>query len=109
MLIIHGKHDNIKAAELKLFFKGALNMHEGHDHHHHSHEEGFETIEQAVALMTYMLDHNRHHADELHDICHKLEAMGKTEAACLLEASVNSFNSGNEMLEAALENLKKED
>ena len=56
MLIIHGKHDNIKAAELKLFFKGALNMHEGHDHHHHSHEEGFETIEQAVALINRVVD-----------------------------------------------------
>ena len=56
-------------------------MHEGHEHTHHGDDLGFETVAQAVALMTYMLEHNRHHADELHDVCHKLEDMGKAEAA----------------------------
>lgn len=84
-------------------------MHEGHDHSHHVQESGFETLEQAVALMSYMLEHNRHHAEELHDLCHKLEAMGKGDAANLLDASVDDFRSGNAMLESALALLKKED
>ena len=84
-------------------------MHDGHNHDHHTHDHGFETIEQAIALMTYMLDHNKHHAHELHELSHKLEAMGKGDAACLLDASVDGFMTGNAMLESALENLKKED
>jgi len=83
-------------------------MHEGHHHTHHGDDAGFETIEQAVALMSYMLEHNRHHADELHELCHKLEAMGKGEAANLLDASVDKFNDGNAMLESALDTLKRE-
>ena len=83
-------------------------MHDGHHHDHYSHEHGFETIEQAIALMTYMLDHNKHHAEELHELSHKLEAMGKSDAACLLDAAVDGFVTGNAMLESALENIKKE-
>ncbi|MBR6205719.1 MAG: hypothetical protein IKQ73_00925 [Oscillospiraceae bacterium] len=58
--------------------------------------------------MTYMLEHNRHHAEELHELCHKLEAMGKGEAANLLDASVDDFRAGNAMLESALDILKGE-
>ncbi|MCR5173807.1 MAG: cobalt transporter [Oscillospiraceae bacterium] len=83
-------------------------MHEGHEHTHHGDDLGFETVAQAVALMTYMLEHNRHHAEELHELCHKLEAMGKGEAANLLDASVDDFRAGNAMLESALDILKGE-
>ena len=54
-------------------------MHEhehDHDHAHHSHPHSHEhtggkpmSHEEVLALLTYMLDHNRHNADELHDIC----------------------------------------
>ena len=83
-------------------------MHEGHEHTHHGDDLGFETVAQAVALMTYMLEHNRHHTEELHELCHKLEAMGKGEAANLLDASVDDFRAGNAMLESALDILKGE-
>ena len=66
-------------------------MHEhehDHDHAHHCHPHSHEhtgdkpmSPEEVLALLNYMLDHNRHHADELHDICHALEDEGKTEAA----------------------------
>ena len=69
-------------------------MHEhehDHDHAHHSHPHSHEhsgdkpmSPEEVLALLNYMLDHNRHHADELHDICHALEDEGKTEAAAAL-------------------------
>ena len=55
-----------------------------------------------------MLEHNRAHADELHEICHKLEASGENEAAYLIDDAVGEFRNANEKLELALENLKKE-
>ena len=82
-------------------------MHDAHGHHH-GHIEGFDSLEQAAALMQYMLEHNKHHAAELHEVSHRLEHMDKSEAAYLIDAAVEHFNSGNEMLESALENLKKE-
>ena len=49
-------------------------MHEhehDHDHAHHSHPHSHEhtggkpmSNEEVLALLTYMLDHNRHHADD---------------------------------------------
>jgi len=81
----------------------------GHEHtHEHSHQHGgFDSIEQAIALMTYMLDHNRHHAEELHQTCHKLEDMDYTSAAEKLGQALNCYNEGNNYLAEALEALKE--
>lgn len=78
-------------------------MHEGHDHHHH------ETLEpdKSTALLTYMLDHNRHHAEELHDLAHSLSESGKAAAASLLHEAVSAFQQGNDKLAAALAALKE--
>ena len=85
-------------------------MHEHEHEHTHPHEHGdipaFDSLEQAEALMSYMLDHNRHHADELHEVGHKLAHTGKAEAAKLLHEAVDAFNRGNELLAKALEALK---
>ncbi len=85
-------------------------MHEHEHEHTHPHEHGaisgFESMDQAEALMSYMLDHNRHHADELHEVGHKLAHTGKEEAAKLLHEAVDAFNRGNELLAKALEALK---
>lgn len=80
-------------------------MHEGHAHHHHheSSEAG-----KNLALLTYMLDHNRHHAEELHDLAHELTHDGKTAAAELLHEALELFNSGNDKLAAALAAAKEE-
>ena len=80
-----------------------------HSHEHtHGDAEGFDSMEQAMALMGYMLDHNRHHAEELHELCHKLEASGKEEAAALIHDAVDKFGEGNALLESALEKMKQE-
>lgn len=82
-----------------------------HEHSHtHSHGEvaGFDSVEQAAALMGYMLEHNRHHAEELHELCHKLEATGKAEAAAKIHDAVDRFGEGNALLESALADLKQE-
>ena len=91
---------------------GASHSH-SHEHTHshpHSHGEvsAFGSRDQAAALMSYMLDHNRHHAEELHELCHKLEASGKNEAALLIDEAVDRFNEGNVLLAAALEKLGQE-
>ena len=79
-------------------------MHEGHTHSH----EQFGDFNKTRALLTYMLEHNRHHADDLHDLAHALEHQEQFEAAALIQEGLNYFNDGNDKLEAALEQLKEE-
>lgn len=82
-----------------------------HDHSHdHFHESisAFESKDQAIALVAYMLEHNKSHTEELHEICHKLEASGENEAAYLIDDAVDQFMEGNALLQSALEALKKE-
>ena len=73
--------------------------------HEHAHEL---TPEQTLALMTYMLEHNRSHAEELHNIAHALEKQGKHEAANLLGDAVHYFGHCNDKLEEALQLVKEE-
>ena len=68
-----------------------------HDHPHHSPEE-------ALALLSYMVQHNRHHAEELHELSHSLE----DEAAQLIHDAILDFDLGNEKLDEALKLLKGE-
>ncbi len=86
-----------------------MHVHE-HEHGGHTHTHGsvhaFDSVEQAEALMRYMLEHNRHHAQELHELCHKLEAGGKGEAAGLIDEAFDRYEAGNELLAQALEVLK---
>ena len=99
-----------------------MHFHDGiaHDHmHEHEHSHGasgphvhgevaaFDSDEQAVALMSYMLDHNKHHAEELHELAHKLDNGGKDEAAHLIEHALEHYFAGNEELAKALESMKK--
>ena len=85
-----------------------------YDHAHHCHPHSHEhsgdkpmSPEEVLALLNYMLDHNRHHADELHDICHALEDEGKTEAAAALAEALHEYDHGNSKLEKALELAKQ--
>ena len=91
---------------------GTVHTHaHSHSHSHpHSHgeAEAFDSLDQAQALMAYMLDHNRHHAEELHELCHKLAASGKEEAAALIHDAVDKFGEGNALLESALQKMKQE-
>lgn len=80
-----------------------------HTHEHfHDHITAFESMDQAIALISYMYEHNKSHAEELHEICHKLEASGKSEAAFMVDDAVDHFREGNALLELALKDLKKE-
>ena len=58
--------------------------------------------EETLALLRYMLDHNRHHGEELETLANQLRACGKGEAAALVAEAVAIFESGNSKLEAAV-------
>lgn len=93
----------------------------GHEHEHehahehvcgHHHEHGAEvpelTPEQTLALMSYMSEHNRSHAAELHGVAHSLEKQGKLEAATLVAEAVHYFDHCNDKLDEALRLVKGE-
>ena len=81
----------------------------GHDHGHH-HEGcccgGHDMPDENVAILTYMLDHNKHHALELKEIAAHLRATGKDEAAAQIEKGVEDFEKGNMRLGIALSLVK---
>lgn len=60
---------------------------------------------RPVALLAYMVTHNQHHAEELHELAHSVEG----EAAQLLHEAVVDLTVGNEKLAEALRILKGEE
>jgi len=82
----------------------------GHDHHHHEGCGcgcgGHEQPDENVAILTYMLDHNRHHALELKEIAKHLREVGKDDAAAQIEKGVEDFEKGNMRLSIALSLVK---
>ena len=80
-----------------------------HEHHHdHEHEHEHEHTsgtpqEQTVALLSYMVEHNEHHAQELADLSRVLEG----EAGHILSHAVETFRQANRQMEEALALLKK--
>ena len=74
-----------------------------HNHHHtHEHSHGELSAEESIALLKYMCDHNRHHAEELHEISHT----GDEKAAALLHEAVDDLISSADKIEAALKILE---
>ena len=77
--------------------------HEHEHEHEHSHSQAAATpAEQTVALLSYMLDHNIHHAAELEDLAREVGG----EAGHRLEHAVETFRQANDQLEQALQLLK---
>ena len=76
-----------------------------HHHHDHDHDHSHSSPEERVAMLTYMLGHNQHHAQELHELAHEL---GDGEAAQLIHDAVVDFEVGNKKLAEALAVLKGE-
>lgn len=69
---------------------------DGHTHAH-THEDM-----ETVALLKYMIDHNKHHADELYDIAGKLDGTAKE----LVHSAVIDYETGTGKLEKALKALE---
>ncbi len=97
-----------------------------HDHHHdhahshdyaHSHECGHDCqggcgekcdcTAETVALLSYMLEHNTHHAVELDQMADNLSKMGMHSAAKQIKDAVSDFQKGNLRLSLALTLVKE--
>lgn len=83
--------------------------HDGHSHdhthtHEHTHEHG-EIGQKDLALLKYMLDHNRQHARELVQSAEMLKSAGRADAAELIFDAVHYFEHGNDKLEGAVNAL----
>ena len=91
-----------------------------HDHEHahdHSHDCGGQCagcaskcehtpMEELMALMQYMANHNAAHARELADLATQLEKAGNHMAYEQVMAAVSDFEKGNMRLSAVLASLK---
>lgn len=91
----------------------------GHDHDHshacgHSHscnsgcQDSGECRNETVALLTYMLDHNQHHAAELDQMAENLQKLGMDTAAKQIKEAVSDFQKGNLRLSLALTTVKEQ-
>ena len=90
----------------------------GHDHghtHEHAHDHSHEHCgactqtkpgSEQEALLSYMLDHNKHHAAELADVAKKFRETGKEDVAVQIEKAIENFDKGNLYLSLALSLVK---
>lgn len=86
-------------------------MHISKDHlagDSHAHEaQAPMSREEMLALLGYMLEHNRHHTEELHTMFHALDDDGCYDAADELETAMRYYIAGNDALENALDLAKQ--
>ncbi len=84
---------------------------EGHEHEHNhdhcgcdgcGHDHGAQPQDEDTAVLAYMLDHNKHHAQELAVIAKHLREQGRDDAAAQIEKGVEDFEKGNMRLSIAL-------
>ncbi len=89
--------------------------HEGdHGAHDHSHDcahecgacAGCDPMQETLALMQYMVNHNAAHARELAELAKKLGELGNHTAEEQVLAAVSEFEKGNLRLSAVLASLK---
>ena len=63
---------------------------------------------ETLALLTYMLQHNEHHAQELDQMADNLAKMGMDAACKTIKEAVADFQKGNMRLGLALTLVKEE-
>ncbi len=63
-------------------------------------------MEELLALMTYMANHNTAHANELANLAKQLHDMGSHAAYEQVMAAVSDYEKGNLRLRAVLASLK---
>ena len=63
---------------------------------------------ETVALLTYMLQHNEHHAAELDQMADNLKKLNMDAAAKTIKEAVADFQKGNMRLGLALTLVKEE-
>ncbi len=63
---------------------------------------------ELVAMLRYMVSHNRAHNGEVQDVAGQLDAAGEHYAASLMTEALQKLIEGNDMLAAALDLLGEE-
>lgn len=118
-LIAHG-HDHAAAHSHEHTHADGTTHTHSHDHAHgedHAHEHGGMHCEscaggdcknETVALLTYMLQHNEHHAAELDQMAENLSKLGLAGASKTIKEAVSDFQKGNLRLSLALTLVKEE-
>ena len=92
---------------------------EGHDHGHSHADHACDTAHcgscsegdcknETLALLTYMLQHNERHAQELDQMADNLAKMGMDAACKTIKEAVADFQKGNMRLGLALTLVKEE-
>ena len=92
-------------------------LHEEGHHHHHDHDCNgscgscgskceHTPMEELMALMQYMVNHNAAHAKELADLAAQLDKAGNHAAFEQVMAAVSDFEKGNMRLSMVLAGLK---
>lgn len=82
-----------------------------HSHAHgadHTHGSGDTPMEELLALMQFMVDHNDAHAQELASLADQLQEAGKGRAYKQIMDAVSDFDMGNATLNAVLQSLQSE-
>lgn len=69
----------------------------GHEHHHHHHADGA-APDRTQALLSYMVGHNKSHAEEMREAAAALEG----DARALVLEAAELLDKGNAKLEEAL-------
>ena len=94
-----------------------------HDHHHHHHHHDHDhacsgecsgcgshcehtPMEELLALMKYMANHNTAHANELAALAKQLQQAGSTMAYEQVMAAVSDYEKGNLRLQTVLASLE---
>lgn len=79
--------------------------HHHHDHeHHHHHDHPADGAKDKTAIwLSYTLDHNIHHTEEMADFAKQLETQGKTALSQAVAAAAAAYGQANELLKKALE------
>lgn len=123
-LIQHG-HDHTEGHSHEHTHEDGVTHTHAHTHgegsgHTHSHDancstqehcgacEGGDCGKETLALLTYMLQHNEHHASELDQMAANLEKMGLSGSAKTIREAVADFQKGNMRLGLALTLVKEE-
>lgn len=77
-----------------------------HEHEHSCGECTHDHKDESIALLSYMLSHNEHHAQELDQMADNLEKLGMDGAAKQIKEAVSDFQKGNMRLSLALTLVK---
>ena len=98
--------------------EGFTHSHGGHTHSHagghvhsHTHEEIADgtPMEELLALMKFMVNHNDAHAQELAELAQQLKGVGKDRAYYQIMDAVANFDMVNAQLDAVVKELSVEE